>query len=118
MSASKLDSKLHHIPLTLSLANGILICHFTSMSQTANTTVSTRADLEHLWAKQHHPNFIPTHPAHHGGMARFDSGVGMVSCTTSASYLHPANSTVGEYPGFNEVAITDLPRLSGRLMIC
>ena len=88
------------------------------MSQTANTTVSTRADLECLWAEQRHPNFVPTHPVHHGGMARFDSGVGMVSRATSASYPHPANSTVGEYPGFNEVAITDLPRLSGRLMIC
>ena len=42
-------------------------------------------------------------------MARFDSGVGMVSRATSASYLHPANLIVGEYPGFNEVAITDLP---------
>ena len=36
-------------------------------------------------------------------MARFDSGVGMVSHATSTSYLHLANSTVGEYPGFNEV---------------
>ena len=79
------------------------------MSQTANTTISTRADLERLWAEQRRPNFVPTHPAHRGGMARFDSSVGMVSHTTSASYPHPANSTIGEYPGFNEVAITDLP---------
>ena len=73
------------------------------MSEIANTTVSTRADLEHLWAEQRHPSFIPTHPVHRGGMARFDSGVGMVSHATLASYPHPANSTVGEYPGFNEV---------------
>ena len=118
MSASKLDSNPRHISLALSLVNGLLIVHFTSMSQTANTTVSTHADLEHLWAEQRHPNFVPTHPAHRGGMAQFDSSVGMVSRATSASYPHPANSTVGEYPGFNEVAITDLPRLSGRLMIC
>ena len=85
------------------------------MSQTANTTISTHADLECLWAEQRRPNFVLTHPVHRGGMARFDSGIGMVSHATSASY--PANSTVGEYPGFNEVAITNLPRLSGRLMI-
>ena len=102
MSASKLDSKLHHIPLTLSLANSLLISHFASMSQTTNTTVSTHADLECLWAEQRRPNFVPTHPAHRRGMAQFNSGVGMISRATSASYLHPANSTVGEYPGFNE----------------
>ena len=64
-----LDSKPHHIPLALSLANGLLISHFASMSQTANTTISTRVDLEHLWAEQRRPNFVPTHPAHRGGMA-------------------------------------------------
>ena len=64
MSASKLDSNPRHISLALSLANCFLICHFASMSQTANTTVSTRADLERLWAEQCHPNFVPTHPAH------------------------------------------------------
>ena len=103
MSASKLDSKPFHISFALSLANSLLISHFASMSQTANTTVSTCADLERLWAKQRCPTFVLTHPAHRGGMARFDSGVGMVSCTTLAGYSHPANSTVGEYPGFNEV---------------
>ena len=36
-------------------------------------------------------------------MAQFDSSVGMVSCATSTSYPHLANSTVGEYPSFNEV---------------
>ena len=103
MSASKLDSKPRHISLALSLANCLLFCHFASMSQTANTTVSTRADLEHLWAEQRRLNFVPTHPAHRGGMARFDSGVGMVSHATSVSYPHPANPTVGEYPGCNKV---------------
>ena len=72
-------------------------------TEIANTTVSTHANLECLWAEQHHPNFVPTHPAHRGGMARFDSGVGMVSRATSVSYPHPANSTIGEYPGFNKV---------------
>ena len=103
MSASNLDSKPCHILFALSLANCLLFSHFASMSQTANTTVSTCADLERLWAEQHCPSFVPSHPTHQGGMARFDSGVGMVSHATSASYLHPANFTVGEYPGFNEV---------------
>ena len=87
------------------------------MSQTANTTVSTRADLERLWAEQRRPSFVPTHPAHRGGMARFDSGVGMVSRATLASYPHPANSTVGEYPGFNEVLLSPTSRLHGSLII-
>ena len=87
------------------------------MSQTANTTVSTRADLERLWAEQRHPSFVPTHPAHRGGMAQFNSSVGMVSRATLASYLHPANSTVGEYPSFNEVLSSPASRLCGSLMI-
>ena len=87
------------------------------MSQTANTTISTHTDLERLWAEQHHPSFVPTHPAHQGGMARFDSGVGMVSRITIASYPHPANSTIGEYPGFNEVLSSPISRLCGSLMI-
>ena len=103
MSASKLDSKPLHVSLTLSLANCLLFSHFASMSEIANTTVSTHADLEHLWAEQCCLSFIPSHPAHRGGMVQFDSRVGMVSHATSASYLHPANSTIGEYPGFNEV---------------
>ena len=73
------------------------------MSEIANATVSTHVDLERLWAEQRCPDFVPSHPAHRGGMAQFDSGVGMVSRATSARYPHPANSTVGEYPGFNEV---------------
>ena len=64
MSASKLDSTPCHISLALSLVNGLLIVHFASMSQTANTTVSTCADLERLWAEQRRPNYVLTHPAH------------------------------------------------------
>ena len=87
------------------------------MNDQANTTISTRADLEHLWAKQRHPSFVPTHPAHRGGMAHFDSSVGMVSRATIMSYPHLANSTVGEYPGFNEVLLSLASQLRGSLMI-
>ena len=73
--------------------------------------------LEHLWVEQCHPTFIPSHPAHRRGMAQFDSSIGMVSRATSTSYPHPANSTVGEYPGFNEVDYHQPPQLSGRLTI-
>ena len=79
------------------------------MNIEANTAVSTCADLEHLWAEQHCLNSIPSHPARQGGMGRFDSSVEMVSHTTSTSYPHPANSTVGEYPGFNEVLLPTSP---------
>ena len=48
-------------------------------------------------------------------MARFDSSVGMVSQATVMSYPHPANSTVGEYPGFNEVLLSPTSQLSGSL---
>ena len=64
MSASKLDSKPLHISLALSLANCLLFSHFASMSEITNTTVSTRANLERLWAEQRRLSFVPTHPAH------------------------------------------------------
>ena len=87
------------------------------MNNQANTTISTRTNLECLWAEQRCPSFILTHPAHRGGMACFDSGIGMVSQATIMSYPHPANSTVGEYPGFNEVLLSLTSQLSGSLMI-
>ena len=87
------------------------------MNDQTNTTISTHADLERLWVKQHRPSFVPTHPACRGGMARFDSGVGMVSRATIMSYLHLANSTIGEYSGFNEVLLSPTSQLSGSLMI-
>ena len=87
------------------------------MSEIANTTISTCADLEHLWAEQRHLTFVLSHPAHRGGMAWFDSGIGMVSRATSTSYLYLANSTIGEYPGFNEVLSSPTSQLSGSLMI-
>ena len=87
------------------------------MNNQADTTVSTRADLEHLWAKQRRPSFVLTHPAHRGGMTRFDSGVGMVSRAIIMNYPHPANSTIGEYPGFNEVLLSPTSQLCGSLMM-
>ena len=74
------------------------------MDANANVTVSTHTNLECLWAKQRCLSFVAPHPAYVGGIARFDSGVGMVSCATTASYQHPANSTVGAYPSMNEVS--------------
>ena len=86
------------------------------MNANVNATVSTCTDLEHLWAEQHCLSFVPPHPSQVGGMARFDSGVGMVSHTTITSYLHLANSTVGDYPSFNEVLSPTSP-IKWRLMI-
>ena len=86
------------------------------MNTYANATVSTHTNLEHLWAEQHHPTFVAPHSTHMGGMARFDSGVGMVSHATTTSYLHLANSMVGYYPSFNEVLSPTSP-ISGKLMI-
>ena len=83
------------------------------MNDQANTVITTRADMERQWAEQHHPNFVPSHPAHRGVMAHFDSSVGMVSRATIVSYPHPANCTVGDYPGFNEVGYHQPPQLSG-----
>ena len=83
------------------------------MNDQANTVITTRADLERQWAAQRRPDFIPAHPAHQGGLARFDSGNGMVSRAVIARYPHPANSTVGAYPSFSEVSYHQLPQLSG-----
>ena len=83
------------------------------MDTNTNATVTTHADLECQWTKQHQPTFVPPHPEHAGGMAHFDSGVVMISCATTASYQHPANSTVGAYPSMNEVSYHQLPQLSG-----
>ena len=87
------------------------------MNDQANTTISTCADLECLWAEQRRPSFVLTHPAYRGGMARFDSSIGMVSRATIMSYPHLANSTAGEYPGFNEVLLSLTSQSSGSLMI-
>ena len=73
------------------------------MDINTNTIVPTHNDLERLWAEQCRLTFVAAHATHMGGVVRFDSGVGMVSHTTAASYPHPANSTVGYYPSFNEV---------------
>ena len=110
-SASNLDSPPQFIQHAICLANLLIITNFANMDANTNTTVSTRTDLECLWAAQRRLNFIPPHPAQVGGMARFDSSAGMVSHTTTASYPHPANSTVGAYPNFNEVSYHRLPQL-------
>ena len=49
------------------------------MSQNNNTnTTTTRADLERQWTAQRCPGFVVPHPERVGGMARFNSGVGMI----------------------------------------
>ena len=83
------------------------------MNDQANTVVTTRANTEHQWAEQHHPNFVQAHLERQGGAARFDSGVGMISRAITACYPHPANSTVGDYPSMNEVGYCQPPQLSG-----
>ena len=83
------------------------------MNDQANTVITTCADMEHRWAEQCCPNFVPAHPERQGVAAHFDSGIGMVSPAVIAHYPHPANSTVGDYPSMNEVSYHQLPRLSG-----
>ena len=83
------------------------------MNNQANAMITTCANMECQWAEQRHPNFVPAHLAHQGGLACFDSGVGMVSHTIITPYPHPANSTVGAYPSMNKVSYHRLPKLSG-----
>ena len=79
------------------------------MNDQANTVITTRADMEHQWAEQHRPNFVWAHLERQGGMALFDSGVGMESRAIIACYPHPANSIVGDYPSMNEVSYHQPP---------
>ena len=79
------------------------------MNDQANTVITTRADLECQWAEQPCLNFILAHLGQQGGLAHFDSSVGMVSCAIIAHYPHPANFTVGAYPSINEVSYHQLP---------
>ena len=81
------------------------------MNDQANTVITTHVDMERQWAEQRHPNFIQAHLERQGGAARFNSGVGMVSCATTAHYPHPANSTIGDYPSVNEVGYHQPPNL-------
>ena len=74
------------------------------MSQSDNTNTVNRANLERVWAEQCRPDFVAPCETRHGGPARFDSGVGFISCATIATYDHPANSTIGTYPSMNEVS--------------
>ena len=83
------------------------------MDTNANAMVTTCANLECRWAEQHCPNFVPPHPEQQGGIACFDSGVGMVSCATITHYPHLANSIIGAYPSTTKVSYHRLPQLSG-----
>ena len=87
------------------------------MNNQANTVITTRTNMERQWAAQHHPNFVPAHLEQQGGMARFDSGAGMVSCAIITCYPHPANSTIGDYPSMNEVGYCQPPRFWWKLTI-
>ena len=86
------------------------------MDANANATVSSHTNLDCVWAEQRRPMFVPPHPTQTGGMAHFDSGVGIVSHVTTASYPHPANSMVGNYPSMNEVLSLTSP-IKWKLMI-
>ena len=90
-----------------------IFSHFANMNNQANTVITTHTDMEHQWAEQCCPDFVPAYPAHQGGLACFDSGVGMVSHAVITCYPHPANSMVGAYPSMNEVSYHRLPQLSG-----
>ena len=112
-SASKLDSKPYTILSLLCHTNLLIVSQFANMNNQANTVITTCADIKHQWAEQRHPNFVPARLERQGGMARFDSGVGMVSRAVITHYPHSANSTVGDYPSMKEVSYHQLPQLSG-----
>jgi len=51
------------------------------------------------------PQFAPVHPTRRGGRPVFVAGENGPRVTRSdfRAFQHPANTVIGDYPGFNEV---------------